>query len=79
MKEMSVMLGNIEKAKHFVNIVSDYDEDLDLVRGRYCIDAKSIMGILSMDLKYPVTLRVNTSDGQRFQEIRKDLKSYTVV
>jgi phosphotransferase system HPr-like phosphotransfer protein len=75
MKEMNVVLGTFEKALDFVEIVSDFNEKVDLVRGRYDVDAKSILGVLSMDLTRPATLRVNTSDKQ-FENICNALHDY---
>ena len=56
MKEVKVFLGTIERVKDFVNEVSRLDCDVDIVSGRYVIDAKSIMGIFSTDLSKPVNV-----------------------
>ena len=53
-----VQLDSIDKVKQFVNLVSCLDCDLDLVSGRYIVDAKSIMGIFSIDLSKPIELRI---------------------
>ena len=58
MKTTNIILNTINDVKLFVNIVSKYDFDVDLVSGRYAIDAKSIMGIFSLDLSKPITLEV---------------------
>ena len=58
MKTMQISLDSIDKVKSFVNIISKFDCDFDLVSGRYVIDAKSIMGIFSLDLSKPITLEV---------------------
>lgn len=50
MKKVTVSLASINDVKSFVNIVSKYDFDVDLISGRYVVDAKSIMGIFSLDL-----------------------------
>ncbi|MBP1543434.1 MAG: HPr family phosphocarrier protein [Oscillospiraceae bacterium] len=50
MKELKVMLGSIEDVKEFVAFTNKYDHECDLVSGRYAVDAKSIMGIFSLDL-----------------------------
>jgi phosphotransferase system HPr-like phosphotransfer protein len=74
-REFKVVMGTTDKAIQFVDIVSKFNENVDLVRGRYCIDAKSLMGVLTMDLDVPMTLKVNASD-KRFQEICHALKAY---
>ena len=50
MKTVQISLNSIDKVKSFVNTITKYDNDFDLVSGRYVIDAKSIMGIFSLDL-----------------------------
>ena len=50
MKTVQISLNSIDKVKSFVNEISKFDFDFDLVSGRYVIDAKSIMGIFSLDL-----------------------------
>lgn len=69
-----IQLDSIDKIKKFVNLVSSLDCELDLVSGRYVIDAKSIMGIFSIDLSQPIELHIH--DGaeppQQVLEILKD-------
>ena len=50
MKTVKISLNSIDKVKAFVNEVTKFDAEFDLVSGRYVIDAKSIMGIFSLDL-----------------------------
>ena len=59
MKEASILLQSIEDVKEFNRIVAVYDGDVDLVSGRYVIDAKSIMGIFSLDLSKPINIQVH--------------------
>ena len=59
MQSVMISLNSIEKVKHFVNIITRYDGDFDLSSGRYVIDAKSIMGIFSLDLSKPLRLDVH--------------------
>ena len=58
MREVKIFLGTIERVKDFVNEVSHLECDVDIVSGRYVIDAKSIMGIFSTDLSKPVNVRI---------------------
>ena len=62
MKKVTVSLASINDVKSFVNIVSKYDFDVDLISGRYVVDAKSIMGIFSLDLSKPIDVEVMTDD-----------------
>lgn len=62
MKSYEIFLRSIVDVKNFVNIVNEYDFDIDLVSGRYIVDAKSIMGIFSLDLSKPITMRIHTDE-----------------
>lgn len=68
MKNVNIMLGTIESVKAFVNIVSKYDFDVDLVSGRYAIDAKSIMGIFSLDLSKKIQLQPHCDNCDAFMD-----------
>lgn len=59
MKTVDISLNSIDKVKSFVNIITKYDYDFDLISGRYVIDAKSIMGIFSLDLSKPIQLNIH--------------------
>ena len=63
MNTFNIMLGSINDVKNFVNIVSKYDFDVDLTSGRYVVDAKSIMGIFSLDLSKPIMVEVHDENG----------------
>lgn len=65
MKSVTINLKLAENVKNFVQIVSKYDYDIDLRSGRYVVDAKSILGIFSLDLSRPVVLEIYTDDAAR--------------
>ena len=77
MKTVSISLNSIDKVKAFVNDISKYDFDFDLVSGRYVIDAKSIMGIFSLDLSKPINLNVH-AEGNNLDEVLKVLAPYII-
>ncbi len=58
-----ISLNSIEKVKQFVHLISRYDGDFDLTSGRYVIDAKSIMGIFSLDLSKPLKLDIHNDNA----------------
>ena len=64
MKTVQISLNSIDKVKSFVNTITKYDNDFDLVSGRYVIDAKSIMGIFSVDLSKAVDLRIHAEGAE---------------
>ena len=63
MKTVQISLNSIDKVKSFVNDINKFDYDFDLVSGRYVIDAKSIMGIFSLDLSKPIDLNIHTEEN----------------
>ncbi len=62
MKKIMVSLNSIDKVKSFVKDIEAYDCDLDLTSGRYVIDAKSMLGIFSLDLSKPIELTIHADD-----------------
>ena len=77
MKTVQVSLNSIDKVKSFVNEITKYDYDFDLVSGRYVIDAKSIMGIFSLALSKPIALNIH-AENQDADNIIELLKPYLV-
>ena len=76
MKTVQISLNSIDKVKSFVNAITQYEYDFDLISGRYVIDAKSIMGIFSLDLSKPIDLAIHTEDN--LNEILEALKPYII-
>ena len=62
MKTFDILLSSINDIKTFVNIVNKYNFDVDLTSGRYVVDAKSIMGIFSLDLSKPIKLDIHADE-----------------
>ena len=77
MKTVEISLNTIEKVKSFVNDITKFDTDFDLVSGRYVIDAKSIMGIFSLDLSKPISLSIH-ADESGLDAIMETLTQYLV-
>lgn len=72
MKELKIKLTNVQDIRNFVNEVILVDYDVDLIQGRYVIDAKSIMGIFSLDLLSPINLVAHTENADKlFANIAK--------
>ena len=76
MKTVQISLNSIGKVKSFVNAITQFDFDFDLISGRYVIDAKSIMGIFSLDLSKPIELAIHTETN--LDEIMEVLKPYII-
>ncbi|MFV0504868.1 MAG: HPr family phosphocarrier protein [Lachnospirales bacterium] len=76
MKNLNIKLDSINKVKTFVNTISSFDGDFDLASDRYVVDAKSIMGIFSLDLSS--VLRLDVHDEKDYEKVSNDLKDFTV-
>ena len=75
MKSVKILLSMAESVKKFVAIVSKYPYDIVLHSGRFVIDAKSLLGIFSLDLSKPVVLEVHSDNCD---DLLADLKDYIV-
>ena len=75
MKNFNIMLHSINDVKTFVNSVNKYDFDVDLTSGRYVVDAKSIMGIFSLDLSKPIKVEVYAEEVGAFMDEMKRMTS----
>ena len=76
MKTVQISLNSIDKVKSFVNAITQFDYDFDLISGRYVIDAKSIMGIFSLDLSKSIDLNIHAEDD--VDEVLEALKPYMI-
>lgn len=76
MKTVQISLNSIDKVKSFVNAITQFEFDFDLISGRYVIDAKSIMGIFSLDLSKPINLNIHAEENM--EDILKVLAPYII-
>ena len=76
MKTVKISLNSIDKVKSFVNDLTKFDTDFDLISGRYVIDAKSIMGIFSLDLSKPINLNIHADENMA--AIMEAIKPYVI-
>lgn len=77
MNTVKVLLNSIEAVKSFVNIVSQFGCEMDLISGRYTIDAKSIMGIFSLDLSKPIDFGVH-GEQEEVDAVLEKIHDYIV-
>ncbi len=73
MKSINIKLSLAENVKTFVNTVNRYPYDMDLRAGRHVVDAKSILGIFSLDLSKPITLEVYSDECE---DLMNDIKPF---
>ena len=77
MNTVTINLNGIEAVKKFNTVVSSFYSEIDIVKGRYVIDAKSIMGIFSLDLSKPIDVVIhshNEDEIVRFYDVMKEFK-----
>jgi len=77
MYKFNVAISSINEVKEFVNAACKQMVDIDIISGRYVIDAKSIMGIFSIDLTKPVTVAVNGTE-EDYKNFREAVKTMVV-
>ena len=77
MKSVTIHLSLAENVKDFVNIVSKYPYDIDLHSGRFVIDAKSLLGIFSLDLSKPINLNIH-AEGSTLDSIMAIVQPYVI-
>lgn len=77
MTTFNISLNSINSVKDFVNAVNKYDFDVDLTSGRYVVDAKSIMGIFSLDLSKPIKLEAHAPESS-IAAFKEDMKEFIV-
>lgn len=76
MKTVNIRLSTVDNVKRFVNDIMEFDCEFDIVSDRYIVDAKSIMGIFSLDLSKILQLRIQTDDEQILEKIEEKIKRY---
>lgn len=77
MKEVNIRLSLAENVKAFVNVVGRFDYEMDLQSGRHVVDAKSILGIFSLDLSKPIDLNIHAEAN--IDEILNILAPYIIA
>lgn len=78
MREVTIKLETINDVKNFVSAVTKFECDFDIAADRYVVDAKSIMGIFSLDLSKPLTLQINTDDEKKIGDVLKAISAVIV-
>ena len=78
MREVTIQLETINDVKNFVSTVTKFECDFDIAVDRYVVDAKSIMGIFSLDLSKPLTLQINIDDENEIGDVLKAISAVIV-
>ena len=78
MKKMQVKLSTIEDVRNCVSLLAKYTVDLDFQSGRYTVDARSLMGIFSLDLMRPIDFIIHSDDEDIVKNVLEDVKPWTI-
>lgn len=78
MTSFKVSINTLDKVKRFVNLTNQCDVDMDIVSGTLLIDAKSIMGIFSMDLTRSMILQIHDSNEERLEKYKELFEEFIV-
>lgn len=74
--ELILNLNTLEKVKKFTNVVNRFNSDIDVIRDRYIIDAKSVIGIYTIDLTRPVTVRIVSDDKAEIARFNEQMEEF---
>lgn len=74
--ELTLKLNDFEKAKQFTTVANKFNSDIDILRGRYVIDAKSTLGIYTIDLSKPVTIRIISDDSAEIARFNEHMEQF---
>ena len=78
MTTLDIVFTTVDSVKEFVNALVAFDCDFDMISGRYVVDAKSIMGIYSLDLSKPISLAIHTDEEEEIAKIKAAIKNYLI-
>lgn len=72
--QFKIRIGSINDAALFVKKCSEFEENIDYIKGRYVIDAKSLMGVLSVDLSDFGTIEIHTDDEKVINKFKEEMR-----
>ena len=78
MSELKIKIDTLDDIKQLIKITTSYEMDIDVVHNKYVIDAKSVMGILSLALDTPLTIRPISDNQKEIDRLFDELKLWTV-
>ena len=73
-----IKLDTFEKVKKFISIVDKFENDVDIISGRYLVDAKSVMGIFSLDLTSPLTVIIHDASMKDVAQLEELMEEFRV-
>lgn len=77
-QDVQISLSSIDDVKQFIQTITMFDGNFELISGKYIVDAKSILGVFSIDLSKPVVLRIDV-EKTKMEEVLKAISVYRVI
>ncbi len=77
--EFKILINTVESARDFANACDKFDDDVDVYYGRYIVDGRSLLGILSFDLMKTLNVRINTDDQAVIWKFANAISRFTVA
>ena len=74
--KLVLILNTLSKVKEFTNEANKFNSDIDIIRDRYVIDAKSVLGIYTIDLTKPVTVKINSDDKAEIERFNEKMEQF---
>lgn len=75
-KEITIDLGTISKVKQFVHITEEFESEIDVISGRYTVDAKSIIGLFSLNILEPLIVRINSENEEEIKSFNRVMEEF---
>lgn len=79
MKTVTIKFGSVDNATSFVKAIEDFESHFDLIYGQYVVDAKSLLGVMTMDIRNKVDLRIMERENEMPTIMKADLPLYRSI
>ena len=75
---MTIFLNTLDRVKKFGDIASKFDSDIDVIRNKYIVDGKSILGIFTLDLRQPVDVEIHSDNEEEIRTFNEVMEAFMV-
>ncbi len=75
---MTIILNTLDRVKKFGDIASKFDSDIDVIRNKYIVDGKSILGIFTLDLRQPVDVEIHSDNEEEIRTFNEVMEAFMV-
>lgn len=76
--ELILRVDTFEKLKKFISKTTSFDCEIDVIRGKYIIDGKSILGLMSLNILEPINVRIITEDREVIKRFNKEMEKFRI-